>query len=58
MLGIRDDVARLGLGEARNGGSDTGPAPEVRGRLMPNWEKTYMTNPEQSQPLGVVPPDT
>ena len=24
MVGIRDDVARLGLGEARNGGSDTG----------------------------------
>ena len=37
-------------------------APEVlravRGRLTPRWRKTYWTNPEQSKPFGVVPPNT
>jgi hypothetical protein len=25
---------------------------------MPKWERTYPTNPEQSQPFGVSPPQT
>ena len=31
-------------------------APEVRGNETPNWANTYCTNPEQSQPDGLVPP--
>src|SRR4249919_1735274 len=31
---------------------------ETRGRLIPTFRKTYCTNPEQSNPDGVDPPQT